>query len=68
MCSRQLNKASSPFPQAWRVFQQGDLLNDSLGSHLLHLLFDKHYAEQSKLIDEIAERIQILGGVRFSPP
>jgi starvation-inducible DNA-binding protein len=29
----------------------------------LHLLFDKHYAEQSKLIDAIAERIQVLGGV-----
>src|SRR5436309_7050516 len=29
----------------------------------LHLLFDKHYAEQSRLIDVIAERIQLLGGV-----
>ena len=29
----------------------------------LHLLFDKHYDEQSKLIDLIAERIQLLGGV-----
>jgi starvation-inducible DNA-binding protein len=29
----------------------------------LHLLFDKHYAEQAKLIDSIAERIQVLGGV-----
>jgi len=29
----------------------------------LHLLFDKHYEEQSKLVDSIAERIQVLGGV-----
>lgn len=29
----------------------------------LHLLYDKHYEEQSALVDEIAERIQILGGV-----
>ncbi|QNE39817.1 DNA starvation/stationary phase protection protein [Hymenobacter sp. NBH84] len=29
----------------------------------LHLLFDKHYEEQSELVDTIAERIQILGGV-----
>ena len=29
----------------------------------LHLLFDKHYTEQSRLIDTIAERIQVLGGV-----
>ena len=29
----------------------------------LHLLFDKHYEEQATLVDLIAERIQILGGV-----
>lgn len=29
----------------------------------LHLLYDKHYEEQSTLVDEIAERIQILGGI-----
>lgn len=29
----------------------------------LHLLFDKHYEEQAKLVDLLAERIQILGGV-----
>jgi len=29
----------------------------------LHLLFDKHYEEQNKLVDLMAERIQLLGGV-----
>jgi starvation-inducible DNA-binding protein len=29
----------------------------------LHLLFDKHADEQSELIDAIAERIQLLGGI-----
>jgi starvation-inducible DNA-binding protein len=29
----------------------------------LHLLFDKHYNEQNTLVDAIAERIQLLGGV-----
>ena len=29
----------------------------------LHLLFDKHHDEQNELVDAIAERIQILGGV-----
>jgi starvation-inducible DNA-binding protein len=29
----------------------------------LHLLFDKHYGEQSELVDTIAERIQLLGGI-----
>jgi len=32
----------------------------------LHLLFDKHFGEQSELVDEIAERIQMLGGVSFA--
>jgi starvation-inducible DNA-binding protein len=32
----------------------------------LHLLFDKHYAEQAKLVDSIAERIQLLGGVSLA--
>ena len=32
----------------------------------LHLLFDKHYEEQSKLVDEVAERIQLLGGVSLA--
>ena len=32
----------------------------------LHLLFDKHYAEQAKLVDAIAERIQALGGVSLA--
>jgi starvation-inducible DNA-binding protein len=29
----------------------------------LHLLFDKHFGEQSELVDLIAERIMMLGGV-----
>lgn len=29
----------------------------------LHLLFDKHFGEQGELVDEIAERIMMLGGV-----
>ena len=32
----------------------------------LHLLFDKHYEEQNELVDAIAERIQILGGVSLA--
>ena len=29
----------------------------------LHLLFDKHYEQQAELVDAIAERVQLLGGV-----
>ena len=34
----------------------------------LHLLFDKHYTEQAELVDSIAERIQLLGGVATGMP
>jgi starvation-inducible DNA-binding protein len=32
----------------------------------LHLLFDKHFDEQSELVDTIAERIQLLGGLSIA--
>jgi len=32
----------------------------------LHLLFDKHYDEQNTIVDAIAERIQLLGGVSLA--
>src|SRR6059036_4050768 len=32
----------------------------------LHLLFDKHYDEQVELVDQIAERIQLLGGLSIA--
>ena len=32
----------------------------------LHLLFDKHHGEQVELVDSIAERIQLLGGVSLA--
>ena len=34
----------------------------------LHELFDKHYEQQSGLVDAIAERIQMLGGVSLAMP
>src|SRR5215475_11054024 len=32
----------------------------------LHLLYDKHYGEQVELVDLIAERIQLLGGISLA--
>ena len=34
----------------------------------LHLLFDKHATEQLELIDTLAERMQLLGGVAIAMP
>ena len=32
----------------------------------LHLLFDKHFGEQGEIVDTIAERIQLLGGLAIA--
>ncbi len=32
----------------------------------LHLLYDKHYEEQDAIVDTIAERIQLLGGISIA--
>src|SRR6266850_6373264 len=32
----------------------------------LHLLFDTHHGQQAELVDAIAERIQLLGGVSIA--
>ncbi len=32
----------------------------------LHLLFDKHFGEQAELVDALAERIQLLGGISIA--
>ena len=34
----------------------------------LHLLFDKHYEEQVEIVDELAERVQMLGGISVGDP
>ena len=34
----------------------------------LHLLFDKHYEEQAELVDALAERVQMLGGISVGDP
>src|SRR5947207_13410449 len=37
-----------------------------LHSYQLHLLYDKHFGEQVEVVDTIAERIQLLGGVAIA--
>jgi starvation-inducible DNA-binding protein len=34
--------------------------------YILHLLYDKHFAAQSDLVDLLAERVQMLGGVSIA--
>lgn len=34
--------------------------------YALHLMFDKHYEQQLEIIDTVAERVQVLGGVALA--
>jgi len=34
--------------------------------YMIHLLFDKHFEQQSELVDLVAERVQTLGGVTIA--
>jgi starvation-inducible DNA-binding protein len=34
--------------------------------YIIHLLFDKHFEQQSELVDLVAERVQTLGGVTIA--
>ena len=34
--------------------------------YALHLMFDKHYEQQLELVDSLAERVQLLGGVALA--
>jgi starvation-inducible DNA-binding protein len=53
MTLRDLYKKSH-WQVAWPTFYQ------------LHLLYDKHFAEQVEIVDAIAERVQLLGGVSLA--
>ena len=48
------------------LYKKSHWQTTGLTFYQLHLLFDKHYGEQVKLIDLIAERVQILGGVSIA--
>jgi DNA-binding ferritin-like protein len=41
---------------------------DGPAFYQLHLLFDKHYDEPVELVDLLAERIQVLGGLSIPDP
>ena len=54
---------SSPTRSRCATVQEASLAGRGPTFYQLHLLFDKHYDEQSELVDTVAERIQLLGGV-----
>lgn len=50
------------------MYRKGHWQTSGQTFYQLHLLFEKHYNELNLLIDEVAERIQILGGVSVAMP
>lgn len=50
------------------MYRKAHWQTSGLTFYQLHLLFEKHYTELSELVDEVAERVQILGGVSIAMP
>ena len=52
----------------WSLYKKSHWQVSGPTFYQLHLLFDKHASEQAELIDQLAERVQTLGGVAVGMP
>jgi len=66
-CER-LNQILSDSQILYALYKKHHWLMRGATFYQLHLLLDKHAGEQIKLIDEIAERVQTLGGIAVGDP
>jgi starvation-inducible DNA-binding protein len=66
-CAR-LNQILSDSQILYALYKKHHWLMRGPTFYQLHLLLDKHADEQIKLIDQIAERIQTLGGIAVGDP
>jgi len=66
-CER-LNQILSDSQILFSLYKKHHWLMRGPTFYQLHLLLDKHAGEQIKLIDQIAERIQTLGGIAVGDP
>jgi starvation-inducible DNA-binding protein len=66
-CQR-LNQILADTQILYALYKKHHWLMRGATFYQLHLLLDKHAGEQIKLIDDIAERIQTLGGVAVGDP
>ena len=65
---QQLNHVLADTQILYSLYKKHHWLMRGPTFYQLHLLLDKHAAEQLTLVDEIAERIQTLGGVAVGDP
>jgi starvation-inducible DNA-binding protein len=66
-CQR-LNQILADTQIMYSIYKKHHWLMRGATFYQLHLLLDKHAGEQIKLIDELAERIQALGGLAVGDP
>jgi starvation-inducible DNA-binding protein len=66
-CQR-LNQLLADTQILYALYKKHHWLMRGATFYQLHLLLDKHAGEQIKLVDEIAERIQTLGGIAVGDP
>jgi len=66
-CQR-LNQILADSQILYALYKKHHWLMRGATFYQLHLLLDKHAGEQAELIDEIAERVQTLGGVALGDP
>src|SRR5260221_3761681 len=65
---RQLNHVLADTQILYALHKKHHWLMRGATFYQLHLLLDKHASEQLELVDQIAERIQTLGGVAVGDP
>src|SRR5437588_864070 len=66
-CQR-LNQILADTQILYALYKKHHWLMRGATFYQLHLLLDKHAEEQIKLVDEIAERVQTLGGIAVGDP
>ena len=64
----ELNRILADTQILYGLYKKHHWLMRGLTFYQLHLLLDKHAAEQLELIDLVAERVQTLGGVAVGDP
>ncbi|WP_165245408.1 Dps family protein [Paludisphaera soli] len=65
---RRLNQVLADTQILFSLYKKHHWLMRGPTFYQLHLLLDKHAEEQLKLVDEVAERIQTLGGIAVGDP
>jgi starvation-inducible DNA-binding protein len=67
-CCDQLNRVLADSQILYALYKKHHWLVRGVTFYQLHLLLDKHAGEQLAVIDQLAERVQTLGGIAVGDP